>query len=169
MNAKRKRHLIWLLIILAGVSIAVGLILYALRAQTDYFYAPAQLASGEAPTEKRIRAGGMVVKGSVQKSTQNLDVSFKITDFKATVPVRYTGILPDLFAENSGIVATGQLENGVFVAESILAKHDENYMPPEVTAALKAQGRLPSGGMQTDAPVANGPAMAMPATDAATP
>jgi cytochrome c-type biogenesis protein CcmE len=169
MNAKRKRHLIWILIILTGVSVATGLILYSLRAQTDYFYAPAQLAAGEAPENKRIRAGGMVAKGSVQKSTQNLDVSFSITDFKATVPVRYTGILPDLFAENSGIVATGQLENGVFVAESILAKHDENYMPPEVTAALKAQGRLPSGGMRTADPIDNGDAMAMPATDAVTP
>ncbi|MEY4517182.1 MAG: hypothetical protein RL180_1528 [Pseudomonadota bacterium] len=146
MNAKRKRHLIWLLIIVAGVSIATGLILYALRAQTDYFYAPAQLASGEAPSDKRIRAGGMVVKGSVQRSSTSLTTTFKITDFKATVPVSYTGILPDLFAENSGIVGTGELKNGVFVAEEILAKHDEQYMPPEVNAALKAQGRLPNGG-----------------------
>lgn len=145
MHPKRKRHLIWLLIIVAAVASATALILYALRAQTDYFYAPAQLANGEAPSGQRIRAGGMVVKGSIQRSTQSLTVRFKITDFKATIPVQYTGILPDLFAENSGIVGTGELQNGVFMASEILAKHDENYMPPQVNAALKAQGRLPNG------------------------
>ncbi len=145
MNPKRKRHLIWILIALTGIAVATGLILYALRAQTDYFFAPADFAAGKVPENQRIRAGGMVVKGSVERSTSSLEVRFKITDFKSTVPVQYTGILPDLFAENSGVVGTGQWVNGVFVAEEILAKHDENYMPPEVNKALKAQGRLPSG------------------------
>lgn len=145
MNPKRKRQLIWLTIILVTVATATGLILYSLRAQTDYFYAPAQIAAGEAPEAKRIRAGGMVVRGSLEKLPNSLDVHFKITDFKATVPVHYNGILPDLFKENSGVVATGEWRNGVFEAEEILAKHDENYMPPDVSAALKAQGKLPDG------------------------
>ncbi len=145
MNVKRKRQLIVILLGLLGVAIALGLILYALRAQTDYFYTPDQIASHAAPSDKRIKAGGMVVKGSLHKATDSLAVSFQITDFKSTVDVQYTGILPDLFKEGSGVVATGELKNGVFVAEQILAKHDENYMPPDVTAALKAQGRLANG------------------------
>ncbi len=145
MNAKRKRQLIAILLGVSGVAIALGLILYALRAQTDYFYTPAQIASGAAPSDHRIKAGGMVVKGSLKKQTDSLRVSFQMTDFKATVDVQYTGILPDLFKEGSGVVATGQLQNGVFVAEQILAKHDENYMPPDVSAALKAQGRQANG------------------------
>ena len=141
MTPKRKRQLVWILVALAGLSVATGLILYSLRAQANYFYSPTELAAGKAPEGKRIRAGGMVVQGSLQRQSGSLDVQFKITDFKATVPVRYTGILPDLFKENSGVVGTGSLQNGVFVAEEILAKHDENYMPPEVNKALKAQGR----------------------------
>lgn len=145
MNAKRKRKLIVVLFGLLGVSVASGLILYSLRAQTDYFYTPAQIASGAAANNQRIKAGGMVVKGSLKRQTNSLSVSFQITDFKSTVNVRYSGILPDLFKEGSGIVGTGVMHDGVFVAEEILAKHDEKYMPPDVTAALKAQGRLANG------------------------
>jgi cytochrome c-type biogenesis protein CcmE len=142
---KRKRRLIVLLLAVSGIAVALALILYALRAQTDYFYTPAQIATGVAPVDKRIKAGGMVVKGSLHQSTDSLAVSFQITDFKSTVSVRYSGILPDLFKEGSGVVATGTLQGGVFQAEQILAKHDENYMPPDVSAALKAQGRLANG------------------------
>lgn len=145
MNAKRQRKLLWITAIVVGVAIAVGLILYALRAQTDFFFNPSQLAAGEAPEDKRIRAGGMVVANSVQREAGSLAVQFKITDFKATVPVSFNGILPDLFAENSGMVATGRFIQGVFVAEEVLAKHDENYMPPEVNKMLEGQGRLPNG------------------------
>lgn len=148
MNPKRKRKLIVVLLGLLGVSVALDLILYALRAQTDYFYTPAQIASGAAPSDQRIKAGGMVVKGSLKRQPDSLKVSFQITDFKSTVDVQYTGILPDLFKEGSGVVATGQLHHGVFVAEEILAKHDEKYMPPDVTAALKEQGRLASGELE---------------------
>ncbi len=130
---------------LSGVSVALGLIFYALRAQTDYFYTPAQIVSGAAPTDQRIRAGGMVVKGSLKKPTDSLNVSFQITDFKSTVNVKYIGILPDLFKEGSGVVGTGKLHHGVFLATEILAKHDEKYMPPDVTAALNDQGRLANG------------------------
>lgn len=147
MNTKRKRKLIVVLSGLFGVSIALGLILYALRAQSDYFYTPAQITSGAAPSDQRIRAGGMVVKGSLVKPTDSLNVRFQITDFKSTINVQYTGILPDLFKEGSGVVGTGKLHNGVFVAEEILAKHDEKYMPPDVTAALKDQGRLANGAL----------------------
>jgi cytochrome c-type biogenesis protein CcmE len=152
MKAKRKRQLILVLLGLLGVSVATGLILYSLRAQTDYFYTPAQIASGLAPSDKRIKAGGMVVKGSLHRQTDSLAVSFQITDFKSTVDVRYTGILPDLFKEGSGVVGTGELHNGVFMAEEMLAKHDENYMPPDVSAALKAQGRLANGQLAATAP-----------------
>ncbi len=137
MHPKRKRQLIWLAIIVAGVALASGLILYALRAQANYFYAPIALKNGEAPQNRTIRAGGMVVKGSLKRNIQTLDIDFAITDFKATVPVHYQGILPDLFKENSGVVATGEWQKGVFVAYTILAKHDENYMPPEVRKTLK--------------------------------
>lgn len=145
MNAKRQRKLLWIAAIVVGVAVAVGLILYALRAQTDFFFNPSQLAAGEAPEGKRIRAGGMVVGQSVQREAGSLAVQFKITDFKATVLVSFNGILPDLFAENSGMVATGRFVQGVFVAEEVLAKHDENYMPPEVNKMLEGQGRLPNG------------------------
>lgn len=145
MNAKRKRKLIMVLLGLLGVSVAAALILYSLRAQTDYFFTPAQIASGAAPIDKRIKAGGMVVEGSLKRQTNSLNVTFQITDFHSTVNVSYSGILPDLFKEGSGVVGTGVMHDGVFVAEEILAKHDEKYMPPDVTVALKAQGRLANG------------------------
>ena len=132
MNAKRQRKLLWIAAIVVGVAVAVGLILYALRAQTDFFFNPSQLAAGEAPEGKRIRAGGMVVGQSVQREAGSLAVQFKITDFKATVPVSFNGILPDLFAENSGIVATGKMQGKTFVAGEVLAKHDENYVPRQM-------------------------------------
>ncbi len=147
MNAKRKRKLVLMLLGLLGVSVSLALIFYALRAQADYFYTPTQIVSGAAPTDHRIRAGGMVVKESLRKPTDSLRVNFQITDFKSTVNVHYTGILPDLFKEGSGVVGTGRMKDGVFVASEILAKHDENYMPPDVTAALKDQGRLSNGQM----------------------
>jgi len=155
MNAKRKRKLIVVLLGLLGVSVAAALILYSLRAQTDYFYTPAQIASGAAPNDKRIKAGGMVVRGSLKRQTDSLNVHFQITDFKSTVDVRYSGILPDLFKEGSGVVGTGVMHDGVFVADEILAKHDEKYMPPDVTAALKAQGRLANGELEGSKSVQN--------------
>lgn len=148
MPPKRKRQLIWIGIIFSVVAVATALILYSLRAQTDYFYSPSQISEGKAPDETRIKAGGMVVKGSLQRNPQTLESHFKITDFKSTIPVQYTGILPDLFTEGSGMVGTGELKNGTFMAEEILAKHDENYMPPDVKATLQNK---PNGqpGMQT--------------------
>lgn len=140
MNNVRQKKLMWVIAMLVGAMIAVGLILYAIRQQTDYYFDPTAIATGKAPEEKRIRAGGMVVAGSVKRdSGDQLNVQFDITDYKEVVPVTYRGVLPDLFAENSGVVATGELKNGVFVASEVLAKHDENYMPPEVAKSLKKE------------------------------
>lgn len=138
MNAVRRKKLIWVAATLAGAIVAVVLVIYAIGQQTDYYFDPTAIVAGEAPQDKRIRAGGMVVKDSLRRDPNNdLKVQFKITDFNATVPVSYQGILPDLFAENSGIVATGKMQGDVFVASEVLAKHDENYMPPEVAASIK--------------------------------
>ncbi|MFZ6046371.1 cytochrome c maturation protein CcmE [Pseudomonas sp. CR3202] len=144
MNPVRKKRLIIIIAILAGVGIAVALALSALQQNINLFYTPTQIANGEAPQDTRIRAGGMVEKGSVQRSGDSLDVQFVVTDFAKSVTIRYHGILPDLFREGQGIVALGKLNaDGVLVADEVLAKHDENYMPPEVTKALKDSGQLP--------------------------
>ena len=138
MNAVRRKKLMWVMFTLAGAAIAVVLVIYAIGQQTDYYFDATAIAQGEAPQDKRIRAGGMVVAGSVQRAPDDpLSVEFAITDFESTVPVTYQGILPDLFAENSGVVATGKMQGDTFVAAEVLAKHDENYMPPEAAEALK--------------------------------
>lgn len=144
MNAKRKQRLILVLFLVFGVAIAVGLALYALNQNINLFYSPTQIAEGEAPVGTRIRAGGMVVEGSVIRDTESLKVRFDMTDYAKNVTVEYTGILPDLFREGQGIVAQGQLDSqGIFQAVEVLAKHDENYMPPEVAEALEAAGKMP--------------------------
>ncbi|WP_367105187.1 cytochrome c maturation protein CcmE [uncultured Psychrobacter sp.] len=142
MNAVRRKKLMWVMFTFAGAAVAVVLVLYAIGQQTDYYFDPTAISQGEAPQDKRIRAGGMVVAGSVQRAPNDpLSVEFDITDFQATVPVTYQGILPDLFAENSGVVATGKMQGGTFVAGEVLAKHDENYMPTEVANSLKENSR----------------------------
>lgn len=144
MNAVRKKRLYIVLGILAGVAVAVALALSALQQNINLFYTPSQIANGEAPADTRIRAGGMVEQGSLKRSGDSLDVQFVVTDFSKEVTIRYRGILPDLFREGQGIVALGKLgADGVLVADEVLAKHDEKYMPPEVTKALKDSGRLP--------------------------
>ena len=138
MNPARKRKLTIILFLLAGLAVAVGLTTYAFRQNINLFYDPTQIAEGEAPVDVRIRAGGMVEEGSVVRDPDSLKVEFRVTDYTSTVTVRYDGILPDLFAEGQGVVATGQLNGDrVFVAEQVLAKHDEQYMPPEVSEALE--------------------------------
>ncbi|MDH0334339.1 cytochrome c maturation protein CcmE [Metapseudomonas otitidis] len=144
MNPIRKKRLFIILAILAGVGIAVALALSALQQNINLFYTPTQIANGEAPKDTRIRAGGMVAEGSVKRTGDSLDVEFVVTDFAKSVTIRYHGILPDLFREGQGIVALGKLDGqGVLVADEVLAKHDEKYMPPEVTKALKESGNLP--------------------------
>ncbi|MCL6691919.1 cytochrome c maturation protein CcmE [Pseudomonas sp. R3.Fl] len=143
MNPVRKKRLYIVLAIVAGVGVAVALALSALQQNINLFYTPTQIANGEAPHDTRIRAGGMVEKGSLKRSADSLDVEFVVTDFAKEVTVRYRGILPDLFREGQGIVALGKLDqNGVLTADEVLAKHDEKYMPPEVTKALKDSGKL---------------------------
>ena len=141
MNPRRKKILFGVLFIVAGVGVATALVLKAFQENLLYFYSPSQIASGEAPDARLFRVGGMVVDGSVIRDSNSLKVEFDLTDTAHTVTVQYDGILPDLFREGQGIVANGQLqEGGVFVAKEVLAKHDENYMPPEVAEALENAG-----------------------------
>lgn len=149
MPAKRKQRLLIVISLVMGVSLAAGLLFYALRDNLNLFYPPAEIVAGKAPVGKHIRIGGMVEKGSVKRGKDNLHVEFRVTDFQDTIVVHYTGILPDLFAENAGVVAAGQLEkDGTFTASEVLAKHDEKYMPPEVADTLKKQheGNKQGGG-----------------------
>ncbi|MBM4213919.1 MAG: cytochrome c maturation protein CcmE [Gammaproteobacteria bacterium] len=134
----RQRRITLVVGILAGVSLAGVLALNAFRDNVMFFFDPSQVAAGEAPIEKRFRLGGMVRPGTVDRRAGSLDMSFVVTDFKQDVKVVYTGVVPDLFRENQGVVAHGRLgKDGIFVADEILAKHDENYMPPEVARAVK--------------------------------
>ncbi|MET4024924.1 cytochrome c-type biogenesis protein CcmE [Marinobacter sp. MBR-99] len=147
MHPIRKKRLTIVLFLVAGLAIAVGLTTYAFRQNINLFYDPSEIADGKAPVDVRIRAGGMVEEGSVLRDPESLKVEFRVTDFAASVPVEYVGILPDLFAEGQGVVAMGRLNaDGRFVADQVLAKHDENYMPPEVAEALEraSKGRHPA-------------------------
>ena len=140
MHPKRKQRLIIIIAIVVLSSTAIGLVAYALRGNINLFYPPVEVAAGKAPTDRAIRVGGMVVEGSVKRSDSDLTTEFQVTDYEATVTVRYTGILPDLFDEGEGVVAAGKLgADGVLIASEVLAKHDENYMPPEVAAALEGK------------------------------
>ncbi|KAA1174814.1 cytochrome c maturation protein CcmE [Marinobacter salinexigens] len=152
MHPIRKKRLTIVLFLIAGIALAVGLTTYALRQNINLFYDPTQIAAGEAPVDVRIRAGGMVKEGSVVRDPGSLKVEFQVTDFNQSVPVQYEGILPDLFAEGQGVVAMGRLdENGRFVADQVLAKHDENYMPPEVADSLKKNGSMGQAGETVEA------------------
>lgn len=132
-----------MVILLIGFSSAVALVLYAMRQNIMLFHTPSQVVAGEVQGNKLFRVGGLVVAGSVVKGNDGLTTEFDLTDMGRSIRVRYTGLLPDLFREGQGIVAQGLLnEKGVFVAQEVLAKHDENYMPPEVAASLKKQGVL---------------------------
>lgn len=138
MNPKRKQRLMLALLGTCGIAAAVLLVLFALGQNMNFFYSPSDIARGDAPLERQIRAGGMVKEGSVRRDADSLKVSFVVTDYAEEVPVEFEGILPDLFREGDGVVAVGQLSaSGTIVADEILAKHDETYMPPEVTDALE--------------------------------
>jgi cytochrome c-type biogenesis protein CcmE len=142
MNPARRNKLIVIAVLVIGVGTATALALRAFQQNLLYFYSPMQIAAGEAPTNRPFRIGGLVVAGSVQRDPQSLAVSFTLTDTLESVRVHYAGVLPDLFREGQGIVANGRLGNdGTFVASEVLAKHDENYMPPEVAKVLAAAGK----------------------------
>jgi cytochrome c-type biogenesis protein CcmE len=141
MHPVRKQRLLLVLFVVLFSSAAIGLVVYAMRGNINLFFPPAEVAAGKAPTGQSIRVGGMVVAGSVQRSEDSLEIAFELTDYEASVPVIYRGILPDLFDEGQGAVASGKLnEQGVLEATEVLAKHDENYMPPEVADALEKSG-----------------------------
>ena len=128
--------MLFIALAVVGVGVATALVIYALRANTTYFYSPSRVVANEAPRDSLFRLGGLVKKGSVQRD--GLTIRFIVTDHAADVPVRYTGILPDLFQEEKSIVAKGRLgTDGLFMADEVLAKHDEKYMPPEVTEAIE--------------------------------
>jgi len=138
MKPARKQRLYLIGLIVIGVSLAATFALQAFNENLMYFFSTTEVVEGKAPNDRLFRLGGMVVKGSVERPEDDLLVRFNLTDFDKTVTVEYSGILPDLFREGQGIVASGKLNNkGVFVAEEVLAKHDENYMPPEVEESLK--------------------------------
>ena len=131
----RRRRMAIALGIVAVVGAATALVLNAFQSNLVFFYTPTQIDAKEAPSGRTFRLGGLVVEGSVKRD--GVKVAFEVTDTAKTVPVQFSGILPDLFKEGKGVVAQGQLENGVFQAREVLAKHDENYMPPEAAQALK--------------------------------
>jgi len=138
MHPLRKRRLKMILVLITIFGLACGLILFALRQNISLFFTPTQIAAGEAPKHHPIRLGGMVVAHSLIRDRKGLGVHFQLTDYVHTVDVFYQGILPDLFREGQGVVTQGMVsDNGQFQASQVLAKHDENYMPPEVKAALK--------------------------------
>lgn len=147
MHPQRKKRLALILLVVLGVGVAVGLALTALKQNINLFYTPTEIAEGQAPLDTRIRAGGMVVAGSVKRASDSLDVEFAVTDGNKQVVIAYSGILPDLFREEQGIVALGRLNEGrMLVADEVLAKHDEEYMPPEVAQALERVNHMSVNG-----------------------
>ncbi len=136
MTPTRKRRLIVISFVLAAVAVAAGLTALALQQNMTYLYSPSEVEAGHAPAGARFRLGGVVLEKSVVRSNHSLDVEFVVTDRFKDMPVKFTGILPDLFREGQSIVATGEMQDGRFVATEVLAKHDETYMPKEVADAI---------------------------------
>ena len=136
---KKKRRIQMIVLAFVALAVATGLTGYALKDGINFFRSPTQVAETPPPPTETFRIGGLVAEGSLKRS-QGETVRFDVTDMNATIPVVFTGILPDLFAEKQGMIGTGKYVNGVFVASEILAKHDESYMPKEVVDALKEQG-----------------------------
>ena len=137
----RQKRFVFIAIVIAGVSLAVGLVLYALRGNVNLYFTPTQVFNHEVPHGRSFRIGGLVEEGSIKRAADGLTVNFVITDTYKSIPVVYKGILPDLFKEGKGVVAQGKVEtDGVMHADEVLAKHDENYMPPEATDAMEKAG-----------------------------
>ena len=143
MRRRRRNRLLMVTFLVVGIGIAVAFTLNAFRQNILFFFTPSQVAAGEAPVGHPFRIGGLVAENSVKRTDGSLEIHFDVTDTVSTVRVVYEGILPDLFREGQGIVTKGTLDQaGVFVASEVLAKHDENYMPPEAEHALKAAQTL---------------------------
>jgi cytochrome c-type biogenesis protein CcmE len=149
MTPTRRRRLIVISLIVGAVAIAATLTIFALQQNMTYLFSPSEVEEGHAPKDARFRLGGVVEEKSIQRASDSLKVDFVVTDRFRTIPVEYTGILPDLFREGQSVVATGAMQNGHFVATEVLAKHDESYMPPEVADAIaKAKAKA----VQTNSP-----------------
>ncbi len=151
MTPTRKKRLYLIGAMVVGISAAVALGLQAFDDNLMFFFSPSEVVAGKAPDDHPFRMGGLVTNGSVQRQPDGLTVQFSLTDNQDIVKVQYTGILHDLFREGQGIVAMGRLRDGVFVADEVLAKHDENYMPPEVADSLKTAHNEAVSGRQADA------------------
>ena len=154
----RQKRFMFIAVAVAAVGVAVGLVLYALRGNVNLYFTPTQVYNNEVPSGRSFRIGGLVEEGSVKRENDGLTVNFVITDTHKSIPVVYKGILPDLFKEGKGVVAQGKVNaNGMMVAEEVLAKHDENYMPPEASDSLKkaqAANAADTAAMPANAPVA---------------
>ena len=133
----RHRRMALILVGVAGLALAATLVLQAFQQNLVFFFTPSQVVANEAPQGRAFRVGGMVETGSVKRQPDGVTVHFNVTDTAKTIQVAYKGVLPDLFREGKGVVTQGRLENGQFVASEVLAKHDENYMPPEAADAVK--------------------------------
>ncbi|KRG40522.1 cytochrome C biogenesis protein CcmE [Stenotrophomonas panacihumi] len=141
MNPTRRRRLWWVLLLVFAGGLATTLVALALQRNVAYLYTPSEVLRGDAGDHARFRLGGMVEKGSFQRAAGSLQAHFRVTDGDAQLPVSYDKILPDLFREGQAVIATGRMQDGVFVAEDVLAKHDENYMPKEVADKMGAAHR----------------------------
>jgi cytochrome c-type biogenesis protein CcmE len=151
----RQKRFVFIGIGLAGLGLAVGLVLYALKDNVSLYFTPTQVFNKEAPQGRTFRIGGLVEQGSIKRENDGLTVHFNVTDTAKSMAVVYKGILPDLFKEGKGVVAQGKLEaDNVFHAEEVLAKHDENYMPPEAKAALDQAAKAKAGASADAAPAA---------------
>ena len=162
----RQKRLVWIVVGVAILGVAVGLVLRAFSSNLTYFYTPSDIARNEVPRDRTFRVGGVVESGSLKRGN-GLDVSFRVTDTARTVIVDYHGILPDLFKEGKGVVAAGTMgSDGVFHASEVLAKHDENYMPPEAAEALLRAGRPIKGKIVAgEEPLVTQPAAAISSTE----
>jgi cytochrome c-type biogenesis protein CcmE len=148
----RQKRMVTVVAILAGVGIATTFALQSFNQNLLYYYSPTQISTGEAPASRVIRVGGLVQNNSMKRQPGSLEVTFVLTDFQKEIPVSYTGVLPDLFREGQGVIARGRLDGNRFVAEEVLAKHDENYMPPEVADSLKPHMDAANSASGTPAP-----------------
>jgi len=145
----RRRRMVAVIGGLVCLAAAAALVLTAFEQNMLYFYTPTQIASGEAPEGRRLRVGGLVERGSVRRTSGALEVRFDVTDLDRSVTVAYAGVLPDLFREGQGVVAHGWLgADGLFEADEVLARHDENYMPPEVAEMLEERGHPPDASLR---------------------
>lgn len=138
MSPVRKKRLYMVMLLVSAVAIATFFVIQAFSQNMMFFYSTTEVKEGKAPMDREFRIGGLVTEGSVTRANDSLKVTFTLTDSQTPVQIEYTGILPDLFREGQGIIAKGNLNSdGVFVAKEVLAKHDENYMPPEVAASIQ--------------------------------